>query len=797
MRKNLIKMKNAIVPIILLAATTFNAQAQQRQHITGRIIDEASGAPLSGVIVTVIDQEPVRGATTDSLGKFDIDSISIGRHTLRISYVSYETKVLNDIDVTSGKQVNLNVSLQEAVKTLNSVEVVYSRSKDKNATINDMAMVSARSFNVDETKRYAGALGDPSRMAANFAGIVAGNDSRNDIVVRGNAPTGMLWQIDGLNSPNPNHFGTLNSTGGPVSMLNNNNIDKSDFLTGAFPAQYGNALAGVFDIRLREGNAQKPEYVAQVGFNGFEGGAEGPIGKRKQTTYLINYRYSTLGVFKSLGLNLGTGNAVPIYQDVNYKLVSRLNKKFKVSVFGLAGDSKADFLGKDVDTTKPDLYGGDRFADTRSKFTTTITGASLDYTKSEKTTMRLIAGYSTTFQHYTRDSISNIDESKYANELADFKTGKLALQWVYLHKFSSKDNIQAGITYENTTFNTLYKEMYPNKADVVYNNAKGSMGQEQAYAQWKHRFNKDLSMVAGMHFQYLDLNESFAAEPRLSFRYSINTKNAVSLGYGMHNQAQNIYTYFVQTPTATGYAETNKQLGFTRSQHVVLSYNVNVTKDIRIKAETYYQALDNVPVTQNPSSYSALNSGSTFSLDNEDSLVNKGKGSNYGAELTVEKFLSKGYYFLITASYINSRYEGSDGVERNTAYNTGYAANFLAGKEWAIGNKGNRLAFNIKASSIGGKYLTPILIDASRAAGEAVYDKQHAFSQQQDDYFRLDIKLSYKRELKKSTMEFSLDLQNITNHQNIFNQSYDVYKGKVVTNYQQGFFPVPMFRWTF
>ena len=786
-----------LLAMLLLIAVAGKAQTQV-QTIKGRVFDEASGAPLIGAIVSITDVTPVLGAATDSTGNFIIVGVAIGRHTVKIAYMSYEGKTLSDIEITAGKMVNLNVGLQESVKSLKEVSIVYNRAKDKNSTVNDMAMVSARSFNVDETKRYAGALGDPSRMAANFAGIVAGNDSRNDIVVRGNAPTGMLWQVNGLNAPNINHFGTLNSTGGPVSMLNNNNIDKSDFLTGAFPAQYGNALAGVFDIRLREGNKQKGEYVAQIGFNGFEGGAEGPIGKKKQTSYLINYRYSTLGVFKKLGLNLGTGTAVPIYQDVNYNFVSKVSKKGKLSFFGIAGNSKADFLGKDMDTTKPDLYGGDRFADQRSKFSTTITGLSYDHQLSEHSSAKVIAGYCTTGQYYTKDSISNFDGATFPNQLAEFTTQKFSLQAIYLHKFSAKDNIQAGLTYENIGYNTLYKRYAPGMPDQVYEDQQGTMGMEQAYLQWKHRFNKDLSLVGGLHFQYLDLNSSFAAEPRLSFRYAFNSRNSLSLGYGMHNQTQNVYTYFVESPSPTGGSQLgNKNLGFTRSQHLVGTYNLNLTPNLRIKAEGYFQYLDKVPVTAFSSSYSILNSGANFNLDNEGNLVNKGTGTNYGAELTVEHFLTKGFYFLVTTSLINSKYKGADVVERNTAFNTGYVANALAGKEFKVGHRGSIMAFNIKASRIGGRYLTPIDTTASRMAGAAVYESNKAFSDKQDDYFRLDFRISFRKEYKKSTMEFSLDLQNLTNHKNIFDRNYDKEKNAVIANYQQGFFPVPLFRWTF
>lgn len=770
----------------------------QTQSITGRVTDEASHAPIVGAIITVLNSVPERGAATDVDGRFRIDSVPIGRHSFRISYLSYETRVVNDVVVTAGKEVNLNIGMQEAVRKLDEVKVVYNRSKDKNRTINDMALVSARSFNIDETKRYAGALGDPSRMAANFAGIVAGNDSRNDIVVRGNAPNGMLWNIEGLNSPNPNHFGALNSTGGPVSMLNNNNIDKSDFLTGAFPAQYGNALAGVFDIRLRQGNRDKAEYVAQVGFNGFEAGAEGPLGKKKNTSYLLNYRYSTLGVFNKLGINIGTGTAVPIYQDVNFKVVSNLSKKSKLSVFGILGNSRANFLGKDVDTTKPDLYsGGDPYQNLRTLYGSTMTGATYEYQISDKSSTRLVVGYFTTSESFTNDSVSAANGSEHPYQKASFSTGKIAAAWSYVHKFNARNNIQAGLEYYNTIFNLLNKRMTPNTPDRVYVDQTGSMGLERAYMQWKHRFTEGLSLVAGVHSQLLDLNNSFAAEPRASMRYAINSRHAVSLGYGLHHQQQSIYTYFVQSPSATGIAYTNKNLDFTQNQHLVGTYDLNLSQYIRVKIEGYYQQLANVPVTNYASSYSALNEGVSFAPPDQANLVNEGTGYNYGAELTVEHFLSKGFYFLITGSLINSRYKGSDGIERNTAFNTGYVGNVLAGKEVKLGNDNNILAFNIKVTSIGGKYLTPLDLAASQLAGAAVYRNDLAFSEKQQSYFRSDLKLAYRREYKKSTMEFSIDLQNITNHKNIFNQTYDRRTNRINNGYQQGFFPVPTFRFTF
>ncbi len=780
---------------LLMLLTGFVAQAQV-QTVKGTVYDDASRAPLTGVTVVLVS-DPNIGAVTDEAGVFRLPNVPLGRQSFRFSYLGYEDRMVADIVVTAGKEVDLNISMRESLRTLDEVKVVYKKSADKTRTVNDMVQVSGRSFNIDETKRYAGALGDPSRMAANFAGVVSGNDSRNDIVVRGNAPTGMLWQVEGLNVPNPNHFGALNSTGGPVSMLNNNDIDKSDFLTSAYPAQYGNALAGVFDIRIREGNKDKPEFMGQVGFNGFEAGAEGPIGKQKKTSYLINYRYSTLGVFKALGINFGTGNAVPVYQDVNYKLSSKLSTKSKITFFGIAGNSSADFLGEDVDTTKPDLYGGDPFKNLLTKYSSTITGASYDYQFSARTSAKLTLGYSTTFEQFAQDSIAESDAATTRQVDARFKTGKASAVLTLYHKWNAKNNMQAGLIYDRTSFNLNNQRYYNDGTERVYIDQQGSIGLAQGYVQWRHRFNNSLAAVAGLHALYLDENNSAALEPRVSLSYAINAHHSISAGYGLNHQQQSIYTYFVQTPVSGGVAYTNKDLGFTQSHHVVLSYDWNINSNMRVKAEGYYQYLNGVPVEKRPSSFSALNVGASFAPSNVDSLTNSGTGRNYGVELTVEHFLTRGYYFLVTGSLFDSKYKGSDDIERNTAFNTGYVLNVLGGKEFTIGKKGTVLALNIKGSLIGGRYLTPIDLNASRLSGEAEYLDALAYSEKQPDYFRVDVKLAYRKEYKKSTLEFAIDLQNVSNHKNIFSQTYDQRTNRIVNNYQQGFFPVPMLRYTF
>ncbi len=796
------KIIMGIVMAVLLAISAFS---QSTQTIRGKVVDETTKTPLFGVNVAIMASgETMLGSATDVEGNYRIENVPVGRLTLKITYIGYEEQLIPNVLVTAGKEVILNLSLTESISQLNEVVVVANARDDKTATNNEFALVSARSFNVDDTKRYAGALGDPSRMAANFAGVIGGDDSRNDIVVRGNSPTGMLWQLEGLNIPNPNHFGSLNSTGGPVSMLNNNNLDKSDFMTSAFPAQYGNAVAGVFDIRLRDGNNQKHEFVSQVGFNGFEVGAEGPLSKNNKGSYIVNYRYSTLGVFNTLGIEFGTGSNIPLFQDLNFKLTFPAKNGGKWSLFGLGGKSAIDLLGSEADLEggSDDLYGNEN-QDLFPRYQTGIAGTSYEKSISPKTHMKVTMGISSAEESFRGDSLvrnaSNEVTARYARGEAEFTTTKYSTLALFRTKLNAKNTLSYGGYIDVLNFDLYNRDIFANKgSDSLRINVQDITSLYQGFALWRHRFSQKLSFNAGVHAQYYALNEQAVVEPRLGLQYLINGKQSLSLGYGIHKQIQSPYTSYVQTKISdNNYILTNTDLKFTKSQHGVITYDWNITDNLRLKVEGYYQSLSNVPVEQRPTSFSAINTGSSFVPVDQDSLVNKGTGTNYGVELTLERFFNHGYYFLITSSIFDSQYKGSDGIERNTAYNTQYVVNGLFGKEFSLGAKQKYLSLNLKVTTIGGKYLTPIDVAASQKYGTTIFQDDKAFSEKQDAYFRTDFRIAYRKEYKKSTLEFALDLQNVTNNQNIFAQSYNPRTNTIVTQYQQGFFPVPFVRFTF
>ena len=791
-------MKALLLAMTFLYAANLYAQ-DGTQTIRGTIRDEVSKSPVIGASVLLLREagaSPV-GAVTDVRGDFVIAGVPMGRQSFQVTMVGYESQRLSSIVVTAGKEVVLNVTLTESVQNLDEVVVTADRKNDKTKTNNELSLVSGRSFNVDDTKRYAGALGDPSRMAANFAGVVSGDDSRNDIVVRGNSPSGTLWQLEGLNIPNPNHFGSFAATGGPVSMLNNNVLGKSDFLTGAFPSQYGNALAAVFDLQLREGNNQKHELMGQVGFNGFELGAEGPFAKSSKASFLLNYRYSTLGLFKALGLQFGTGTAIPDYQDLNFKVAVPTGSKGKLTLFGITGSSDVNFLGNEVDTTLSNMYGTEN-TNTRVKYGTNIFGLAYEHNLTSKTFAKLTLGMSTTRERFSGDSISNPAREAFLSGEAKYNTSKYSAVLNVRHKMNAKSSLYGGITVDLLDFDLYSRSIYQGgKIDTVRANVSGEKTVlTQAYAQWKYRISQGLIFTTGLHFQHYNLNNNVAVEPRAGLQYAFGKGQSVSVGYGLNSQAQNIYTYFVQTPGESGPVRTNKDLGFTKSHHFVLSYQNRLTDNLLLKIEPYYQQLSDVPVERRASTYSALNMGAAFGPSDRDSLVNSGSGRNMGVELTLERYFNKGYYFLLTTSLFDSKYKGSDKVERNTAFNTKYVLNVLGGKEFRLGSN-NIVSANIKTSLVGGKYITPLNLAASRARGAAVYDENRAYSLRQSAYFRTDIRFSYRREMRRSTMEFSMDLQNVTARKNIFQQTYNPRTNELVNQYQQPFFPVPYFRYTF
>ena len=775
----------------------------QTQTIKGSIIDKQSEMPLIGAAVEVLDNDAVSGTVTDIDGYFRLNGVPLGRQVLRVSYLGYEPLTIPNIVVTAGKEVILQLAMEEAITELDAV--VVSAAADKDKAQNELATISARTFSVEEVNRYSGGSSDVARLASNFAGVSTANDSRNDIVIRGNSPTGVLWRLEGIPIPNPNHFSTLGTTGGPVSALNPNLLRNSDFLTSAFPAEYGNALAGVFDLGLRTGNRDRHEFMLQLGaFSGIEGMAEGPL--LNGGSYAVAGRYSFVGLAAELGIPVGT-NATPNYQDLTFKMDFGNTKAGKFVLFGIGGRSDIDFLHDEIDEN--DLFAAaDEDAFAKSNFG--VLGLRHNLILSDKAYLRTVIAGTSSGNTFTQERyfLQNTEEEfsvPYAD--VDNTENRYSLSTYVNKKFNARWTARTGILAElyDYDLNAMDAEEGPDSdGDGIREMITIYQFQDQAtilqpFVQTQYRFSQNWTLNAGLHLQYLDINSSTAWEPRLALNWNFTPRQTLSLGYGLHSQSQPIPILLATAPNGDGtFSRPNEELDFTSSQHFVLGYDFKFAPDWRLKAEAYYQDISDVPVEAFPSSFSILNTGADFIFPrNRLGLVNEGTGENYGLEITVEKFYSKNYYTLITASIYDSRYTGSDGIERNTAFNNSYVLNVLAGKEWQFGpGKRHAITVDTKVTTAGGRRYTPTDLEASREQGFQVDMEELAFSERFDPYFRWDLKLgvTLNSNKRKLSQRFYLDFQNLTNQDNIFVRRYNRQTNEVNEVFQRGFFPDFLYR---
>ncbi|MBL7768746.1 MAG: TonB-dependent receptor [Flavipsychrobacter sp.] len=778
MQSILIQKKIFLIPILSLFSISSMAQ-QQVQTLRGVIIDQQSKNGIDYATVSISGTN--LSTTTDSIGTFIIKEVPLGRIILSVSHVGYEPRQIQNVVVVAGKETVLEIEMLESLTSqMDEVVIVHKRK----ITSSQMATVSASEFNAEDTRRFAGSRNDVARMASNFAGVNSVNDGRNDIIIRGNSPLGLLWRLEGVDIPNPNHFGSLGLTGGPVGMLNNNVIGQSAFYTGAFPAQFGNATSGVFDVYLRKGNANKREFTAQVGFNGLELGAEGPFSKKSKASYLVNYRYSIPGLIKSLGVDVGTGAAVPAYQDISLKIDLPTKKAGQFTLFGMGGNSNIDFKGNLKDTIN---FYNDPYHNLYNKTKMGVAGIkhTYFYNNSTSSVFTLAATGSNVITRQDSLDVNQIPHKKYRENGSEWR---YVASFVLNKKFSAKDRLTAGITADRLHFS--YKDSIQDGQHgfipVLQENNHTHLF--RGYAQWQHRFNSRLTLNTGVYSQHLALNNNTSVDGRAGIRYTTGDNSALTFAYGGHSQMQALMTYFHETRIAGTNVQTNRELGFTKSQHLVAGWEQALKNNWKYKLEAYGQYLYDVPVEQRLTDWSVLNVGAGYGASLEDSLVNKGKGYNYGLELTVEKPFANGYYFLGTGSLFNSKYEGSNGVEHNTVFNGNYVVNALSGKEWAIGEM-HTVAIDFKGTVAGGKRYTPIDEAASLIANDAVYIEDRSFELQSKPYLRMDIKLTYRMNNKKFMQEFFVDFQNVTNTKNMYSQWYDNRSGKIRTQNQLGFYP--------
>lgn len=774
-------MKKIVTTTLLLAILSLGFSQSLTQTIKGQIVDEQSGTPIIGATAQVVGISPPLGAITDANGYYRIDNVPIGRQNLQVSYLGYEPAFLSEILVGSGKEVVIDIRLIESLQQLDEV-VVTANSQEKGQPQNELATISAISISVEETSRYASTFDDPARVALTYAGVqTGGDDLLNEIVIRGNSPKGILWRMEGVEIPNPNHFGEQGSSAGGISMLSSAVLANSDFFTGAFPAQYGNATSGIFDLNLRKGNFDKREHSFQAGLLGIAASSEGPISSNSRGSYLVNYRYSTLGILSAVGLDILGEQEEITFQDLSFKFHLPTKKLGSFSLWGLGGSNVYTYL--------PDLAFGETFYEDASQDMGVVGLTNVLYI-SDDSFFETILSASHQNISYKEDSlrIMTFDDESFIENQVRFST-------FYSHKFSARHTMRVGAIFSRLSYN-LREEFYDENEEryITAIDAEDHTEFYQTFANWQYRLNNNLTLNTGLHYSQFALNNKSYLEPRAGFKWNTG-KQIISGGFGLHSRMETVALYTVQQEREDGsLVQANKDLGFTQAIHGAIGYERLLRNDMRFKAEAYYQYLYNVPVWSNDTTsrfqeltYSTLNRLDGFDFSE---LANDGTGRNFGVEFTLEKFLTNGFYLLSTASLYRSLYSGSDGVERSTAFDGGYIFNILGGKEISVGKNGNNtLGLNGKIIMAGGKRQPPINLTASLEEGSNVFDFQNNYELQLDDFFRVDIGISYRKNREKTSSVISLSAQNLTQRENESFRFFDSRRQEIVSDTQLSFFP--------
>lgn len=785
------------------------------QTVRGRVLDKYLDLPLANSVVLLSsDTAVVSAAQTNFLGDFRIDNVPLGRYKMRVFHDDFRDITLANVLVHSGRETVISIGLEESTDRGRLRPMVRGI-----GALNEMATVSTRSFDVEETSRYPGTRDDPARMVANFAGVRGVDDSRNDIIIRGNAPFGLGWRLEDIDIPNPNHFAIAGTSGGGVNIISANVLGRSDFYTGAFPAEFGNAIAGVFDLQMRPGNNAKHEVKGEIGTIVTEVGLEGPIDRQKGSSYLASYRHSSIELLEHIG---GPGviqyarrfgvDAIPQFQDGAFKIHLPMANGDQLSLFGVGGISRIYF---DESRRHPCSFSyRDHGQNVDFGTSMGVLGAHFVHKLSEsaflKTSLNLShQGMDSDRERVYRDSVT--DEVTGIRPLYQHQSSIRDLGWAvrYFKKFSARHSIKTGFQYSQYLI-----RITDTLEGVPISRTNTATGLVRSFAQWKHSFSNTVSLVAGVNGMYFLVNDSWAVDPRMGITWQLTPRRSVAAGIGVHSQLQPFYLYFQETESPDGKRHrVNESMGLSRSQHFTLSYQNVITENLVFRTEFYFQNLTRIPVETDPTSWSMVNQGLDFKLAFPGRLSNKGTGQNYGVEITLERTFNKGYYYHLNLSLYDSKYTGGDGVRRDTDYNGRYMANALGGREFRFGQR-HTLDISLRSTIAGGRRYTPIDLEASRIAEETVLIDSLAYTQRHPGYFRTDLKFTWRLNTPRVAHEFGLDLQNIIplrlgevddefldgcyhfplSTRNILATAYDPVSGSVRSEYQLEFLPIFYYR---
>ncbi len=761
---------NKFIILLTLFTSSVSLSAQQQGTIRGVVKDNVTQAAVGNATVTVVGTE--FNTISNEAGEFEFKGVPVGRLELSITSVGFRPQLVKELLLGSNKTLVLDIFLESQTEDLSEV-VVTAASPNLSGAKN-----SIQSITVEQVLRFPASFFDPARLAFSFPGVANTNDQANGMSIRGNNPRGLQWRLEGMEIVNPNHLanaGTFSdqatSNAGGVNMISAQMLGNMNFLTGAFPAEYGNAISGVMDMRLRKGNSTEYEHTAQVGLLGIDLATEGPLSKKNGSSYLLNYRYSFTGLLALGGLTFG-GEDIR-FQDLSLNLSFPNEKLGDFTIFGMGGLNSNEFTFEDEDGLGPQFEKDISTINYSGKMG--VAGV----THSKRINSGLLWKNALVFSGSRTSREQFIDPASvlflpYQNEIT--KTRKLSFSSIFTNRVSSNSSLKAGlyITRTSDSLSSLQSDLFQDMSSWIV----------QPFAQYNASLGSKAYLTVGLHYLNYSLNNTSSIEPRANLGFELSSKSEINLSYGRHSQLFSSLLY-----------AGNDELKPTLSDHYVLGYDLKLQKSASISAELYYQSLSNDLGNSALSHLSGVNLTDYINLDIR-SLNNDGKSRNYGIELNYNKYLDNGFFALINTTLYKSEYMASDGEYYESRYSGNHIVNLTIGKEWSI-SKDRILGLNTRIVWMGGFRSYQINEQASVLQQRTVFNYNIGLTDKRADYFRPDLRIYLKRSKAKLNRMWSIDIQNVANYQNESFDYYDAFQGKVITKYQLGLIPMLNYRWEF
>lgn len=782
-------MKQLYTVLLLL----FSTGLMQAQSLRGVVRAADTNEPLTGATLSLYAGKA--GATPVTLasnpeGVFEFDNLRPGYYRCEVALQGFETTYFNEILIAAGKDQVLEFSLRRTASTLPEVTIAASVPGRR-----AMQPLSEIPLTRDQTLRLPAMYFDPARLAAAYPGVAQTDDGTNHMSIRGNSPAYVRWRLEGLDIVNPNHLpnaGTFTDApatgGGGVLMFSAQMIDNASLLTGAFPAGYGDAVGGVMDMNLRAGNKRQHEFTAQAGLIGLDLAAEGPLGKKNgQSSYLFNYRYSTVGLLGQLGVSFGDEQIN--FQDLSFHIHSSGKNGAQYSLFGLGGLSANQFSRK-ADSTEikydKDFYNIDFSS------ATGVAGGSARWRIGQKAWLKTALVYSRQENDWSKDNPVQLDTfSSWDRRVEERFSGSIELrvsakqsQW-YFGAQTTRIYFRGDVFQVVILGPPTWSFFYPYNTSNAYWNS-------QPYARWEWTSaNGRFATQLGSQIHYNTVYRKAAPTLRGAISYKPAAAHKLVLSAGMYKQDAPVWTQFVTGRFGSFIGSYRPP--YISSNQAGLRYIYTPNNQWRFSVEGFLQHTSDIPhySQANASLYNNPEAIHEFPLSSDSEV------QNTGLEFSAERFLQNGWFVLANATVFDSKYRVQNGEWLDSRWDIGRLSNLTFGKEW-VREKSASLTRTIGVGArgvwTGGIREADIDLGASVANNRTVYNETLGYYRDYPDYLRFDIRVYWKKSLgDRRNSTFALDIQNVTGRQNLAYHFYDPYTRNIENKFQLG--PIPNFSW--